>query len=187
MQHLFPFPLHFWLLGNGWYDYECSWLKLTAVRTCNDTEFSAGHNWKQLLIILLLLLVVGIGLWWILDSESKSQLTLNLNSECTSVYTTQILLICVYSVYYITVDLEIFTFSWYCHSTYLWHYSVSFCTVVVVCIYVTQILTLYSIHIINKFYSCVFSVLLQVSNLITWSIYSHPLTTSFTLSCTQSF
>ena len=116
MQHPFPFPLCFWSLGNGWYDYECSWLKLTAVRTCSDTELSAGYNWKHLgaLFIILLLLLV---MWWILDSESKSQLTLILSTECTSVYTTQILLICVYSVYYITVDLEIFTFSWFAQTT----------------------------------------------------------------------
>ena len=69
----------------------------------NNTELFAGHNWKQpgaLLIILLLLLVIGM--WWILDSESKSQLII-LNSEYTSVYTTQSLFICVYIIlfYYI--------------------------------------------------------------------------------------
>ena len=76
-------------------------MRLTAIKTCNDTELFAGHNWKQLgaiLISLLLLLVIGIGLWWMLDSESKSQLTLVLSSEYMSVYTTHAFLInlCVY-------------------------------------------------------------------------------------------
>ena len=76
--------------------------KLTAVRTCNDTELFAGYNWKQLgtiLILLVLLLVIGIGMWWMLDSDSKSQLTLILNSGCMSVYTCiQFLFICVYTI-----------------------------------------------------------------------------------------
>ena len=48
-------------------------MKLTAVRTCNDAEFFAGHNWKQLsaILILVVLLIVGIGMWWMLDSESE--------------------------------------------------------------------------------------------------------------------
>ena len=75
-------------------------MRKTKVRTCNDAELFAGHNWKQLraiLISLLLLLVTGIGMWWILDSESKSQRALILNSEHMSVYTTQLLLICVHN------------------------------------------------------------------------------------------
>ena len=61
-----------------------------------DTELFAGH--KQLgflLIIVLLLLVIGIGMWWMLDSESKPHLTLFLGRSH------QYILICVYSVYYI--------------------------------------------------------------------------------------
>ena len=50
----------------------------------NDTELFAGHNWKQLvaiLISLLVLMVIGIGMWWILNSESNSQLTAIFSSE----------------------------------------------------------------------------------------------------------
>ena len=101
------------------------------------TELFAGHNWKQLgaiLIILLLLLVIGIAMWWILDNESKSQLTLILNSEYTSVYTcTQFLFICVYAIYicYVTrSDIDLVEYP----------------------------------NFIDTCYSCVFPVLLQVSN-----------------------
>ena len=119
-------------------------MKLTAVRTSNDTELFAGRNWKQLgavlFILLVLLLVIGIGLWWMLDSESELQLTLILSSEYMSVRTcTRFLLIRVHIINkYIDVtrsdiDLE---------------YP----------------------HFINTCYSCVFPVLIQVSIsfLITW-------------------
>ena len=69
----------------------------------NDTELFAGH--KQLgflLIIVLLLLVIGIGMWWMLDSESKPHLTLILGRLHQYI---QQILICVYSVYYITYSM----------------------------------------------------------------------------------
>ena len=67
-------------------------------RTCNDTELFAGF----LLIIVLLLLVIGIGMWWMLDSESKPHLTLILGRLHQYI---QQIVICVYSVYYITYSM----------------------------------------------------------------------------------
>ena len=40
----------------------------------------AGHNWWQLdsiLSILVLLVIIAFGIWWLLDGEEKSQLTLS--------------------------------------------------------------------------------------------------------------
>ena len=61
---------------------------------------TTDHNWNQgaILFIVLVLPLIAIGLWWLLYGERKPQHRLVLSNECVSAFTTQICVVCVYTV-----------------------------------------------------------------------------------------
>jgi len=127
--------LTFSLLVKGLkYDCEWCWLKLTAVRACYDNELFAGHNWKQLsaiFIILLVLLAIGIRLWWILDSESKSQLTLVSTYQC--IPQNSCWCVCIsYTIIYLYMQIYVTRSGWPCWVSTLYKYIIQLCVLCLV-------------------------------------------------------